>query len=445
MSTRAITIAGPERRVDIVVPAETPIRDLLPTFLELGLGDEESMNGDSEAVWAIQPPGGMPLPSDATLADSGVTDGDILSLTQLRAAEKSPAKPTAVRSRPPADPDKLTPLARTERALPDRLSGVQRLNEATKAFFGHGPEPEVVESAMPDKESARAKLTKAEEPGAMDRARVRWRETDYLARLEHEIAEPRLGRCATIAVLSPKGGVGKTTTTALLGSLFAKARRDRIVAVDTNPDYGSLGRTLTPDHNLFVDDLIEVLGRPQLTVTELDRHLGRGPEGLMVLPAPTDPERMARLDEQTYRAVIERLQGLVGVLVLDCGTGLQEPAARAAQATADQIVLVTDAHPATASLVAEAASLLKTADTPISLVVNKMPAEKKARIDLAGLEELVPDARALVTVTDSPAAAVQVAEGSFGWRDAPVAWQRSLRELAVCLASDWPRLGLAVD
>ena len=49
---------------------------------------------------------------------------------------------------------------------------------------------------------------------------------------------------------------------------------------------------------------------------------------------------------------------MVGVLVLDCGTGLQEPAARAAQAAADQIVLISDAHPATASLVAEAAELL---------------------------------------------------------------------------------------
>jgi hypothetical protein len=50
-----------------------------------------------------------------------------------------------------------------------------------------------------------------------------------------------------------------------------------------------------------------------------------------------------------------------------------------------------------------------------------------------------------VTVTDAPSAAVTVAEGSFGWRDAPGSWQRSLRELAVVLASDWPRLGLAVD
>src|ERR687886_2795562 len=231
----------------------------------------------------------------------------------------------------------------------------------------------------------------------MERARVAWRDSDYLTRLDRAIAAPRLNRCATIAVVSPKGGVGKTTLTVLLGSLLARVRRDRIVAVDTNPDYGSLGRTLTPEHGVYVDDLVDVLDRPDLSVTALDQHLGRAFEGLMVLPAPTDPQRMAQLDEPAYRRVIERLQSLVGVLVLDCGTGLQEPAARAAQACADQIILVSDAHPSTASLVTEAAELLRTAGPPMTLVVNRMPPPRQARIDLDGLERLLPHAPPLIT------------------------------------------------
>jgi MinD-like ATPase involved in chromosome partitioning or flagellar assembly len=241
-----------------------------------------------------------------------------------------------------------------------------------------------------------------------------------------------------------EGRRGKTTLTALLGSLLARTRRDRIVAVDTNPDCGSLGRQLTPDHDVYVDDLVDVLDRPDLSVTGLDQHLGRALEGLMVLPAPTDPERMARLDEHAYRRVIERLQSLVGILVLDCGTGLQEPAARAAQTTADQLILVSDAQPATASLVAEAAGLRSTVGPPLTLVVNKMPANaKEARIDLDGLEDLVPDAHGLVTIEDDQRAAQRVAAGDFAWLDAPEAWQRSVRELAVAIEADWPALGLS--
>ncbi len=278
-------------------------------------------------------------------------------------------------------------------------------------------------------------------PKRMERARKSWEETSYQHRLEDMIAAPRLRRCATIAVVSPKGGVGKTTMTALLGALLVKVRHERIVAVDTNPDYGSLGRALTPDHRVFVDDFIDLLDHPDLAVTELDRKLGRGFDGLMVLPAPTDPSRMARLDEEAYAKVFNRLKTMVGGLVLDCGTGLQEPAARAAIAAADQIVLVSDAEPSTASLVAEAARLLKRAGPPMYLVVNKRP-RRGGRLDLEQFSRAVPDARSLLVVEADPPAASRLAAGDFEWDASPKSWRLALRELAAVMVADWGDLGL---
>jgi hypothetical protein len=46
-------------------------------------------------------------------------------------------------------------------------------------------------------------------------------------------------------------------------------------------------------------------------------------------------------------------------------------------------------------------------------------------------------------VPDEISAAARLATGSFNWRDAPSSWQRSLRELAVVIAADWQRQGLA--
>jgi MinD-like ATPase involved in chromosome partitioning or flagellar assembly len=440
MNTCAVTIAGPDRRVDLVVSTETPISDLIPTFVELSMDETAPPNGRSP-VYTVAPPGHQPLPLDRTLAQCGVADGTVLTLTELRSAAMAPPKPAEV-DRTVETTRRGTPRERTLATLPQELSKGERFSTALKALFGYEEEPPIVESPEPATQSKRELLTKPENRSAGERWRASWRETDYEQRLDRAIATPRLTRCATIAIVSPKGGVGKTTLTVLLGSLLARVRRDRIVAVDTNPDFGSLGRTLTPDHQVFVDDLGDVLEQPDLSVTALDRHLGRAFEGLMVLPAPTDPSRMAQLNEESYRRVISRLQTMVGVLVLDCGTGLQEPAARAAQAAADQIVLVSDAHPSTASLVAEAAELLRTVGPPLTLFVNKMPRKRDARLDLKGFESLVPDAHGLVMLDEDLRSATKVAAGDYSWDDAPDQWRRAIRELAVSLQADWPSLGI---
>jgi MinD-like ATPase involved in chromosome partitioning or flagellar assembly len=431
-------------------------------------------------------PGG-PAPGGPAAGGGGAGNGGDKSLLS-RHVPRSPA-PTG----PPGD--SLSPLQRAEAVLPQRVGRVSRVIAATRAFLrspaspqpqrattDHGqaaqdaaalqpaaqPPPAVSSPVTPDGQQANAApggpaapggdqprsddapyrllpadLTVATAPSRASRARDRWRELDHLGRLDSRITEPRLRHCATIAVVSPKGGVGKTTVTALLGTLFSLLRRDPIVAVDTNPDFGSLGRVLTPDQSWYVDDLAALVTEDdELSLTALDSHLGRAVHGLLVVPAPTDPQRMAALDEDAYRRVVTRLKDFFSLILLDCGTGLQDPASAAAIATADQVVLLTDAQPATASLVAQSADLLQQSGRPITVVVNRMPA-RGARLDLDRLSRYLPAARGLIVIPDQVPAATRLAGGSFDWRDAPDGWQVALRQLAVVLVADWQRLGLA--
>jgi MinD-like ATPase involved in chromosome partitioning or flagellar assembly len=312
--------------------------------------------------------------------------------------------------------------------LPRHLGWLQRVGLATGA-------------ALRTRRESGAPMVLHRPPSAGERFRHAWQESDYVTRLDAAIRRPRLAACATIAVISPKGGVGKTTISALLGTLFADLRSDRVVAVDTNPDFGSLGRSLVPDHQLYLDELLEVLNKRSLTVTGLDSTLGRAAHGLMVIPAPDDPARMGRLGEDAYARAIKRLQELVGIIVLDCGTGLQDGAVRAALELADQLVLVSDADPATAQLVADAGRLLEERDLPILLVVNKLP-ERHLRLDVAAFAAGVPSAVGLVTLPQADEAAARLSQGKFDWRNAPAGWQTGIRELATTLVGDWRELGL---
>ena len=58
--------------------------------------------------------------------------------------------------------------------------------------------------------------------------------------------------------ISPKGGVGKTTMTFVLGELLAARLKLRVIAIDANPDFGTLA-TLAPDRQRSDRTLVDLL------------------------------------------------------------------------------------------------------------------------------------------------------------------------------------------
>lgn len=438
-----LTVEGPGGRHDLRLPADVPLARLLPTLI--GTCGGADAPGDADG-WSIVRPDGADLDPRRSLSTQGVLDGAVLALHAPPPAATEPAPPADRTAPPPPGGESLSQRSRA--LLPPRLSWRQRVARSLAAGDGG------VDAATPPRASADAAgaaypspemLVGEERLSRRQRARTRWRESDYMNQLTAAIHRPQLGRCVTIAVVSPKGGVGKTTVTVMLGTLLSLVRRDRVVAVDTNPDFGSLGRVLSPEHRFFVDDLLATVSGAgdEMGATELGALLARAAHGLQVLPAPTDPERMKRLDEAAYRAVIRRLQNYAGVILLDCGTGLQEPAALAALGTADQVLLVSDAQPATASLVAEAGLRLAEKAPPITLVVNKLRRGATA-LDLESLGAYLPQAAAAVTLADEPRTASALSAGRFTWQEAPGSWQVGGRELAATVVAQWPALGLVV-
>lgn len=91
-------------------------------------------------------------------------------------------------------------------------------------------------------------------PGPSDAEELR---SGMLARVRAPLAGAH-----RVAVMSVKGGVGKTTVAACLGQALAEHRGDRAVVLDANPDAGTLADRLTGDSRITVRELLNDLEGP---------------------------------------------------------------------------------------------------------------------------------------------------------------------------------------
>jgi type VII secretion integral membrane protein EccD len=72
-----VTVLAPRGRVDVALPADVPVAEVVPMVLEL-VG--EPMFGVRPMPWQLTGAAGAPLPPGASLAELGVPDGELLRL-----------------------------------------------------------------------------------------------------------------------------------------------------------------------------------------------------------------------------------------------------------------------------------------------------------------------------------------------------------------------------
>ncbi len=143
-----------------------------------------------------------------------------------------------------------------------------------------------------------------------------------------------------IAVLSLKGGVGKTTTTVGLGSTFAALRGDHVVAADANPDRGTLAGRIPTQTAATVRDLLDDIDNIH-RYSDVRAYTSQAPSRLEVLASERDPHRAEAFSETDYLGAVGVLEGFYNLILTDCGTGLTHSAMRGVLGAADALVLVS--------------------------------------------------------------------------------------------------------
>ena len=149
-----------------------------------------------------------------------------------------------------------------------------------------------------------------------------------------------LNGCYKIAMLSLKGGVGKTTITTTLGSTLASLRGDRVIGVDANPDRGTLAQKIPLETTATVRHLLRDADRIR-RYSDIRSYTSQGPSRLEILASEQDPAVSEAFSEADYRRTVNLLEHFYNIVLTDCGTGLMHSAMKGVLDLAHSLVIVS--------------------------------------------------------------------------------------------------------
>jgi MinD-like ATPase involved in chromosome partitioning or flagellar assembly len=144
-----------------------------------------------------------------------------------------------------------------------------------------------------------------------------------------------------IAVTSIRGGAGKSTVAALLGTAYAHYRQDPVLLVEADPALGSLPLRLGAETLRWTTGDVAGIVEPQMSLLDITGYLVQLPDNAWLLPG-SQGQIGAMLDTRAYERAMVALRRYFGVTVVDCET-LPAEVARVALSAAQARVLTTPA------------------------------------------------------------------------------------------------------
>ncbi|MDY0911990.1 MinD/ParA family protein [Rathayibacter festucae] len=257
--------------------------------------------------------------------------------------------------------------------------------------------------------------------------------------MDERIGRQFEGGTRFVPVMTRKGGVGKTTVTTLLGMALADSREDRIIAVDANPDRGTLAERVPKQTRSTVRDVVNrasgVTG-----FTEFSTMVSRDETRLDVLASDTDPQLSEAFDEDDYNVVADLVERFYSIMLTDCGTGIVHSVMRATLQRADSVVIVSGGSVDEARLASETLTWLD-ANGYGDLVRNAVVALNTATqgTSLVKLEEIESHFRSRVRdIVRIPYDPVLAAGSVVKWEQLRPATQEAARVLAALVVEGIP-------
>ncbi len=145
-------------------------------------------------------------------------------------------------------------------------------------------------------------------------------------------------RGVVTAVLSGKGGVGKTVVAINIAAALAEKHPGRVVLVDLSLQFGDVGAALDLPTSHTITDLLTENGTTDADVVR--QVLAQGP-GFLVLLAPTSPELADYVSPAHLTELVATLRMEFDHIVIDTPSYLNEVSIHTVE-LADHVVMLTD-------------------------------------------------------------------------------------------------------
>ncbi|TQM82535.1 type VII secretion integral membrane protein EccD [Saccharothrix saharensis] len=133
-----VTVVAPRTRIDVALPADVAVADLLPMLLDMAK-EATPDGGVRHGGWALAKLGDAPLDPSRTLASLGVVDGELLQLRKRNENPPPPLYDDVVDAIAESDPDSFRPWTKDTARRYGHLAGALALITAAVAVLMAGP------------------------------------------------------------------------------------------------------------------------------------------------------------------------------------------------------------------------------------------------------------------------------------------------------------------